>query len=736
MFSSTFSRLLEFRPHRVVTNSVIALLLTVLGFIVAIGFYFFNQNSVAIFAILYGMTMLAAVIGGFRSSLWSMVFSLIGLVICTYVNVFPAGQIRETWVITYLLGSLVVSYVISLIKNSYQISLSVLNNLSSYVLILSPGGIIKDVNRSLLERFELEREELIGKSMMTSVPWSYSATARQALELAIQKAKKGVSSRFDLKLLRQFRSSVFVDFSISPIFDRQRNIIKLVVCATDIGMRVAAEAKVTKINRFLQRQLNEMQTLFDLIPIGIGITHDAHLKEVRVNQTFRKMFDEQQLDVPALSVRSSLDEGATVQREGRVVPPKEWAMRRAIKQKKSFKEIELSLQKKDGSELRYLEYAAPIIDEKGTVTGSIGAFVDITDRKKVEAALLKSELRFKRLVDSNIIGVILIKLQGEIVEANEAFLNMLGYDQDDVGRQQLDWRQLTPAEFKDSDLTAVAQLEATGECRPYEKEFFRKDGTGLPILIGIAKLETASDLCIAFILDISAQKKLERRKDEFIGLASHELKTPLTSIKVFTQLLERSLKIKEDTQNLIFIQKMSQQIDRLRTLVEDMLDVSKIEAGKLSFNYELTDVNQLVADSIYEVQSISPNHQIKLEGNIANPVSIDAYRVGQVVTNLLTNAIKYSPLAQHVLVTLSETPTMIQTSVRDFGVGIPITEQKRIFEKFARARGKNRHSFPGLGLGLYVSQRIIDRHQGKIWVESKENEGSVFSFQLPKQRSV
>lgn len=396
---------------------------------------------------------------------------------------------------------------------------------------------------------------------------------------------------------------------------------------------------------------------------------------------------------------------------------------------------------------------APLFDSQGTVISIVMSAIDVTsrvqaessvtrlntsleqklaERKRMEQALLESELRFKRLVDSNLIGVVVSRLSGELVEANEAFTSMMGYSQTELATDQLTWQKITPVEFESQDLERMTQLLTTGEARPIEKEFIRKDGTRFPVLVGTALLEGSQDTSISFIVDITAQKKLERRKDEFIGLASHELKTPLTSIKAFTQLLERKLAEKSETTSLQYVSKINHQIRRLNTLVEELLDISTMEAGKLTLNLEHVNFNDLVKNCVNDMQAILPHHKLVTEGSITSSVAVDAYRLEQVIMNLITNAVKYSPNADKVVVSLTEEKEEVQVSVKDFGIGIPEEQQTKIFRKFFRAQGKNRHSFPGLGLGLYLSKHIIDRHAGQIWLNSQEGQGSTFSFSLPK----
>ena len=227
-------------------------------------------------------------------------------------------------------------------------------------------------------------------------------------------------------------------------------------------------------------------------------------------------------------------------------------------------------------------------------------------------------------------------------------------------------------------------------------------------------------------------RELERRKDDFISMASHELKTPVTSIKVFTQILERSSKEKGDIMALKYLVRMGDQIDRLTNIINELLDVSRIQTGRLELNLEPTSLRNLIEETCENIQATVVDHKIKCYGDELDIINIDKYRTGQVLVNLLTNAVKYSPSGGEVEMEYKNRPDDVLVSVRDQGIGIPEEYHDRIFERFYRVYDKNEKTFPGLGMGLYISSEIIKKHGGRIWVESKEGEGSTFYFTLPK----
>jgi len=229
--------------------------------------------------------------------------------------------------------------------------------------------------------------------------------------------------------------------------------------------------------------------------------------------------------------------------------------------------------------------------------------------------------------------------------------------------------------------------------------------------------------------DVTEQKMKEQEKDDFISIASHELKTPLTTAKGYVELLQITLN-EDDQSSLLYSTKAGLAIDKLQNLVAELLDVSKIQNGKLNYNIVNFDFNDLIDVTIENVQLTTKSHQLIKTGNIHHKVNGDKDRLQQVMINLLINAIKYSPDANKVLINLVEKEDLIQVSIQDFGIGIRKQHLDKIFERYYRVE-EHAISFQGLGIGLYISNNIIQRHKGKMWVDTVIDKGSTFYYTLP-----
>lgn len=237
------------------------------------------------------------------------------------------------------------------------------------------------------------------------------------------------------------------------------------------------------------------------------------------------------------------------------------------------------------------------------------------------------------------------------------------------------------------------------------------------------------------IRDQIIRDERDEKRNEFISMVVHELKTPLSSLKGYSQLLGRRYERVGDAQGAHLAQRMDQQVNRLNGLINDLQDVNRMEGGKLQLRESEFAFDDLVADVVSDVQLTTEQHTIIIEGQTAATIWGDQERIGQVLTNLLTNAIKYAPESQTILVKLASDSHSITACVQDFGPGIPAEFQKRIFEPFYRVEGSEQHAASGLGLGLAIVADLIKRHQGDIWVESEEGKGTTFCFTLPLTRN-
>ncbi|GCF08933.1 sensor histidine kinase [Dictyobacter arantiisoli] len=231
-----------------------------------------------------------------------------------------------------------------------------------------------------------------------------------------------------------------------------------------------------------------------------------------------------------------------------------------------------------------------------------------------------------------------------------------------------------------------------------------------------------------------AIQELEKRRNEFVNMVVHELRTPLTSLKAHAQILRKHFSLTGDEAVIRTTTRMNTQINKLTDLISDFQDITRIEGGRLQFRESYFDFDELVNEIVEEMQPVTDRQLLLRDGETNKTVWGDRSRIGQVITNLIMNAIKYAPDSDRIVIKMQSDDTTVTLQIQDFGPGIPQTVQDKIFAPFFRVEGATARTISGLGLGLYISAEIIQRQEGHLWVESQEGKGSTFCFTLPIER--
>ena len=429
--------------------------------------------------------------------------------------------------------------------------------------------------------------------------------------------------------------------------------------------------------------------------------------------------------------------------------------------KKGWKEEckdELCLSTGNGGEIPVLASLTTLELDEGTALSLI--LTDLTFQKNIEKQLREKneQLKAANLFAEKLNNELELRVKertNELLASREHFKFLADTipvmvwtaqpngDFDYFNRRWLDYTGLSLEESKAAGRSAVHPddlpdlLKEWNRClhsaEPFKFEMRMKNAkgvygsfffNGLPFKNSDGKVIGWFGVCT----NIEDQKKEMEKKDQFISMASHELKTPVTSLKAYTEILLMSLKEEGNTGPINILGKMDKQIDKLIHLIGDLLDASKASSAELSFSFEKIDCNELIEEVAGIIQLTSNNHKIELQLSDTQIIEGDKERLGQVITNLLSNAIKYSPYADRVIVSSVMESGYLKVCVQDFGIGIPLAEQSKLFSRFFRVMN---NSYPGLGLGLYICNEIIKRHSGSMEFKSEEGKGSVFCFTLP-----
>jgi two-component system CheB/CheR fusion protein len=233
------------------------------------------------------------------------------------------------------------------------------------------------------------------------------------------------------------------------------------------------------------------------------------------------------------------------------------------------------------------------------------------------------------------------------------------------------------------------------------------------------------------LIDITPHKQDEIRKNDFIAMVSHELKTPLTSLQGYVQLLTNKSRTAGDIMAVGMLERAHKQVRKMISLVNGFLTISHLESGKIALNLQAFDISDLVSETVEEAAETAAKHNIVVHECPSLFVNADRNKIGQVIANILSNAIKYSPQGKNIEVSCAEINGMLQVSVKDEGMGIKAEDQDKLFDRYYRIEDVNTTGVSGFGLGLYLSAEIIQRHRGRVWVESELGKGSTFYFNLP-----
>lgn len=388
---------------------------------------------------------------------------------------------------------------------------------------------------------------------------------------------------------------------------------------------------------------------------------------------------------------------------------------------------------KDGK-ICWLESTVTNMLKDPIIKSYVSNFRDITERKETQDELKFQQERLLLALEAGKIGVWDWNLINNHIEWSERVYEIhdLG-KKTDIGSIEQYTKFIHP---EDLEKMQLAMKDALSGVKPYDIEFriVTPKGNIKWVSTSAKVIRNSSGKPVRMLgatTDISQRKQLEHQKDEFMGIASHELKTPVTSLKAYAQVLKSRFEKKGEQDSAQMLSKMDSQINKLTSLIQDLLDVTKIEGGRLQFHEESFDFDQFVSEVVEEVQRTTQKHKIVIQGSTHKKVILDKDRIGQVIINFLTNAIKYSPHSKKIEVKIKSKKDILTLSVKDRGVGIPDAELPFVFNRFFRVNSPTHSTVPGIGLGLYISAEIIKRQQGEIWAESNEGKGSTFYFSLP-----
>jgi PAS domain S-box-containing protein len=364
--------------------------------------------------------------------------------------------------------------------------------------------------------------------------------------------------------------------------------------------------------------------------------------------------------------------------------------------------------------------------------GECALIIGLSTRlSKAQTIIHEKDTRFKILVEKSSEGIITINAGGKITYCSPSVQNIIGYTDEEFINLPA-WALLNPDEALEVKEQFYRFAAHPRDTFSITHQMNHKNGSWVWIESKMTNLldERPINAIIANFTDVTDRIINEKSREDFISIASHELKTPLTSLKAYTQVLQGRFKKAGDETSLNIINKIEAQVARVIQMVTNLLDVTSLQQKKLSLNIRLFDLNALVTEVVESVQQTTKTHEIVVNLQPAPHISGDWERLAQVISNMITNAIKYSPNASAIQVCTETDGKQVKLTVTDQGIGIPKQDIERVFVRFYRVDNA-RSNFQGLGLGLYICSQIIEHHGGSIGVTSEVGKGSAFWFSLP-----
>jgi PAS domain S-box-containing protein len=602
-------------------------------------------------------------------------------------------------------------------------------------------GSILDANDSFLQMLGYSREELqMGKiDWITITPPEYAHLDQRAAE---ELKTSGEVKPFEKEYIRKDGSRVPVIIGMAMLKDLQQGVSFML----DISERKVWEKQ-------LRDSEARFRGVFESDMMGILFT-DYSGKILNANNAFLTtlQYTKQELENNLLSWRNMTPP------EYEVLDAKGWS---EIMNIGLMTPYEKEYIRKDGKRVPVLVGASLL---SGFHDTAVAFVLDITQEitfrhelkqqaielqqvnaelEESQEVLRLSEARFRRMFEMDLIGIVFWDKQGNFLDVNDLFLEIVGYTREDWANGGINWIALTPPEYRAKDAEKIAEMDETGIFTPYEKEYYRKDGSRVPILLAGAVLDGFTDRGVSYVLDITnlkkVQQELEQRArelarsneelEQFAYIASHDLQEPIRTMAGFANLLEKKYKDKLDTDAHDFIGFIVDAADRMKKLITTLLEYSRVNTRGTAFTE--VDVEKILLRVSAILQPKIQEAKATLTWDPMPTIYADGNQLSQVFEHLLNNAIKFRdqrPLTIHIQV--ENQPAFWQFAVQDTGIGIDMAYAQRIFQVFQRLH--TRDKYEGTGIGLAICKRILDRHNGHIWVDSILGKGSVFYFTIAK----
>lgn len=571
----------------------------------------------------------------------------------------------------------------------------------------------------------------------------------QKISVAVNEGLNGKStqlSNFCLILNRKgYAEDCFFDFSFSPIKDENGNVGGVLLICRETSANVKAiitQEDFEALNEELAEAIEEYATTNE----ELSASNEELLLTQRELQRSEKLFRSIALNIPRSLIIVIDKDHRLVTVEGDLMVKLGYAgINYAGKHPSDILSIahyEATKQFYDrvlagetfSEELtlpiggNYIVHFVPLRAENNEVTSALIIALDITEIKHAE----EKSAKLAAIVESSDDAIISKTLDSIITSWNDSAERMFGYTADETIGESI--YKLIPSDRWDEEPLILSQLTTGKRVEHFETKRLTKQGKLIDVSLSISPVKDSKGHIIGvskIARDITEKKLEEQRKNDFVAMVSHELKTPLTTISTYIQVLLAQAKKEKHEFRINALSRTALQTKKMETMIHDFLSLARLDDGKITLNQSVFELHPLLSEAVMDVKILNSKHEIELIACEEILLYADRDKVGQVLNNLLSNAIKYSPDGGKITIGCVKTAGNVKVFVKDQGVGINKADQQRLFQRFFRSTNEKLKMVSGFGIGLYLVSEVLRFHDSKIELESEENVGSTFAFTLP-----
>ena len=631
-------------------------------------------------------------------------------------------------------------------------------------LFKGPNFIVEIANNRALELWGRSLEEVLNKPILEAMPELKSQGIKTLLDKVYTTGETFSATELPVKILRNGKYvNAYVNFIYEAQYDAEGNISGLITIGTEVTKEVVARKNIeqsrgeqfalneeltasnealtaineelTETQAFLQQivdALEESESRFRYLvqqaPVAIFILNGRSLRIETMNNLMLKMLGKT-ADIVGGTFAEALPEFAN--------QPFFKLLDYVFDNGETFygDEVKAVIEFDGVLKEGYYNFTyQPIKDNNGITNGIICVSIDVTEQVNARKKVERAEESLRMAVDAAELGSYYINVVDRIFVPSPRLKEFFGYAPDEEVPYEAAINQIHP-DYRQAAADMVEAAITKGIKFDMEYPVIGHNDGKIRWVRGIGTVQhddNGTDTYFTGVLhEITEKKQDEMRKNDFIGMVSHELKTPLTSLTAIIQVMNTKLKNSEDPFIANAMGKANIQVKKMSNMINGFLNISRLESGKIFIEKNIFEINALILEVIDEIQMTAFMHSISLVPCPPIEVNADRDKIGSVISNLLTNAIKYSPKAQQIIVKCEKIGNAAQVSIKDEGMGIKAEDLDKLFDRYYRVESKHTTHISGFGIGLYLSAEIIQRHGGKIWVESESGVGSTFYFTLP-----